>query len=362
MPRVVLSRVLPPVLADRIRASVPAVELVDAGEASLPASGRVGLMYLPEHRSAPTVLTEAELEARWKDLLRDAEILFDLHPAAIPLIPGFAPRLRWIQAIAAGAAELFEQPNLRDSGVQIATARGVHDDALADFALAAILSHLKQFEVLRRNQSEHRWQEVPAQPSSAATVCIVGYGSIGTAVAHRARAFGMRVVGVRRTPAPDDLAEQVHGMDDLDRALTGADYVVLALPATPATARIISARRFDAMKPGAFLVNIGRGSTVDEDALLAALESGRLAGAALDVANAEPLPPEDPLWSAPNLLLSPHCASLMPGTSIGRIVDVFIDNLRRDQAALPLNNLALPENAAPAAPHNHHDDDVKEIR
>lgn len=341
MTRIVLARSLPSSLVERIVSAASDLEVVDAGDAALPVSGRVGLMFLPEDRTpSRPELPAAELVKRWRELLRDADVLFDLHPAAIDLIPQFAPRLRWVQAIAAGAAELFRHSGLRHSGVEIATARGVHDDSLADFALAAILSHVKQFDELGRNQAERRWVEIPGRGMTGALLCVVGYGSIGTAIAERARSFGVRIVGVRRSPTQDSLAERVYDIAGLDAAIAGADFVVLSLPSSPSTEGLFSAERFAAMKSGAFLVNVGRGSTVDEPALIAALESGYLGGAALDVTSREPLPFDDPLWRAPRLLVSPHCTSLVPGTAIGKIVDVFVENLRRDSAGLPLRNQA----------------------
>lgn len=337
----VLSRHLPEHLCDRICVEVPGIDIVSDARAVMPADGRIGLMYRPEDRVGPVDIAVTDLDELWKTLLVRADVLFDLHPRAIELLPQYAPHLAFIQGIAAGAGEFFAHPGLRDSGVTLTTARGVHDDGLADFALASILSHAKRFDLLNAQRVSHLWQEQPARDLQGATVCIVGFGSIGRAVAKRALAFGMRVTGVRTSPGQDELAEKVFGVSDLANALTEADYIILTLPATAATHNLFSRSILAQVKSGAYLVNVGRGSVVDESALIDALNSGALSGAALDVTANEPLPAEDPLWSAPNLLLSQHSASLVPGTSIDKIVTILIENLQLHEAKQALLNVAV---------------------
>lgn len=337
----VLSRHLPNRLCERIRAEVPGVSIVSDARAVMPADGRIGLMYRTEDRVKPVDVDVAELDERWKILLAQADVLFDLHPRAIELLPHYANHLAFIQGIAAGAGEFFEHPGLRKSGVTLTTARGVHDDGLSDFALASILSHAKRFDLLHEQRAAHLWQEQPARDIKGKTVCIVGFGSIGKAISRRAHAFGMRVTGVRTSPGQDDLAEKVFGIKDLAMALSEADYIVLALPATRTTHQLFSRSVLAHVKHGAYLVNVGRGSVVEEAALIEALRDGALSGAALDVTANEPLPKEDPLWSAPNLLLSPHSASLVPGTSIDKIVTILIENLQRHEASQTLVNVAV---------------------
>lgn len=345
MTTVLACRYLPPRLLDRIAAVDQRIEVLHDRRLALPAAGRLGLLHLAEDRAesaeaaAPRPFGRDD-EERWLALMGRAEVMFDVDPAYVDAIPARTPSLRWIQGIAAGAGELFRTASLRESAVQVATARGVHDEPLADFALMAVLAHHKRLDVLRAQQAERRWQEVTNAPLAGRVMCVVGLGSIGAAIATRARAFGMRVVGVRRTARASELAERVHPPEEIRAAVADADYVVVTLPDTQETRALIDADTIAAMKPGAYLVNVGRGTVVDEDALIAALRSGHLAGAALDVFATEPLPVESPLWDRSNVIVSPHSTAVMPGTSIERMVDLFCANLRRDIAGEPLLHLA----------------------
>lgn len=344
MTSVLVCRYLPPRLLDRIAAVDERVEVLHDRRLAQPAAGRLGVLYRAEDRvdaatTAPRPFGRDD-EERWLELMGRAEVMFDVDPAYLDAIPARTPSLRWIQGIAAGAGELFRCASLRESSVEVATARGVHDDPLADFALMAVLANGKRLDVLRAQQAERRWQEIPNVPLAGQVMCVVGLGSIGAAIATRARAFGMRVTGVRRTARPSELAERVHPPAEIRTAVADADYVAVTLPGTRETRALIDAGTIAAMKPGAYLVNVGRGSVIDEDALTEALRSGHLAGAALDVFATEPLPVESPLWDLPNVIVSPHSTAVMPGTSIERMVDLFCTNLRRDLAGEPLLHLA----------------------
>lgn len=335
MPVVAISRYLPQQQLDRIQAVDSSIELRYDPALALPADGRLALLYPPHDPhgpgtggTVPRPLSAAD-ERRWLDLLSPAEIMFDADPAYLDALPECAPGLRWIQGIASGAGEMLGSDRLRRSGIQIAAARGVHDDALADFTLMAILAHGKQLPALRGNQRQRRWTEIPAAPLAGRRLCIVGYGGIGRAVAERASAFGLHITAVRRSGRASPGADRSLPPEQLHRALAEADYVAVTLPATPTTHHLFDAGTLAALKPGAYLVNVGRGSVVDEQALADALRSGRLAGAALDVFETEPLPADSPLWDLDTVTLSPHCTSLMPGVSLNRIVDLFCENLRR---------------------------------
>ena len=340
MPVVMIARWLPAEHLDQIRAVDDRIELRYDARLALPATGRVGLMYEADDRErsqsiAATRPFEKEDERTWFSLMADAEVMFDVDPAYLDVLPTKAPRLRWIQAIAAGAGELFASAPLRESSIEIAAARGVHDDALADFALMGILAHGKQLSLLNQQKAAGRWQEIPSSPLAGKTVCIVGFGSIGRQVAHRCRALGLRVIGVKRSPTHSPYAEELFGPDRLIDAVASADFVVITLPATKETYHMIDQKALAAMKPGAFVVNIGRGSVLDENALIAALRQGHLSGAALDVFETEPLPAESPLWRLENVIISPHCTSLMPGVTLNRLVNLFCENLRRHLAGQP---------------------------
>ncbi|MEZ4355003.1 MAG: D-2-hydroxyacid dehydrogenase [Myxococcota bacterium] len=239
------------------------------------------------------------------------------------------PRLRFVQAYSAGT-EHFPREALEARGIALANAAGAGAAPIAEFVfgrLVEVFRNLRGIDAMQRERAFHR----PGGRSLAGcTLGIVGLGAIGTACARLAGAFGMRVVATRRSAGPGAVSDEVdalHGPEGLPRLLAESDVVVLAAPATPETEGLIDAGALARMKTGAVLCNVARGALVDEAALCAALESGRLAAAILDVTRAEPLPPDDPLWSAPNLYLSPHC-SIPPDAYDERLLALFAENVR----------------------------------
>jgi phosphoglycerate dehydrogenase-like enzyme len=250
------------------------------------------------------------------------------------------PSIRWVQAISAGVDGLLV-PEIVESEITLTRVRGVHDGPVAEFAMGLILLAAKRLRAYLKAQERREWFEA-VQPAvlAGSSLTIVGYGEIGKALGRRARAFEMRVVGVRRRPRPDEHADEVVGLDRLHEALARADYVVLAAPATSETNHLIGAAELKAMQAHAFLINVGRGSLVDEDALDEALRSGRVAGALLDTVSVEPLPKDHPLWSNPKVVITPHMAGLRPiGTIGGPQLDQFLDNIRRFARGDPLLNV-----------------------
>jgi phosphoglycerate dehydrogenase-like enzyme len=213
----------------------------------------------------------------------------------------------------------------------------VFSRTLAEFALLAILYFAKDVPRLRRQQAARRWEPFAVEELHGRSLGILGYGDIGREVARRARAFGLRVLAVRRDPAPDGLCDRSFPREGLLEMLAGCDDLVLALPLTDATRGIVGAAELAALKPGAVVVNVGRGATVDEAALVSALQGGRLRGAGLDVFAEEPLPAASPLWGLENVLLSPHTAD-RTATWLDEATDVFVANLRRFAAGEPLAN------------------------
>jgi len=278
-------------------------------------------------------------------MLREAEVLYDfpkLPEGYRGDLPSAAPRLRWVQGSMAGAGEPAKAAGLLETDVTVTTASGVFSEPLAEFVLMALLQHAKRLDRLRRDKARKRWNEDPVDTLRGKTLCLVGTGSIGRAVAEKANVFGMRVVGVKRTVRPDDaareFAEELYPTGELHAALSGADYVVVTLPGTPETRRLVDAGAFRAMRPGAYFVNVGRGSVVDEVALVGALRDGRLSGAALDVFEAEPLPEGSPLWELPNVIVSPHATDNVVARLDDLQTDLFCENLRRYLAGEPLKN------------------------
>ena len=228
-----------------------------------------------------------------------------------------AKKLKWIHSTAAGVAQLM-YPELRDSGIMVTNPSGIFSVPMAEHTLGLLIAMARNFPDSVRHQDQSRWaqQELWDQPQhltelNGQVLLIVGYGSIGHEVARRAKAFDMRVWGVSRSGKGDaSLAEKIVPITQLHDVLPHADYVVVSAPETSETKHLIAATELEPMKPTARLINVARGSLLDQSALLAALQQKKIAGAALDVTDPEPLPATDPLWKAPNLLVTPHTSAI----------------------------------------------------
>ncbi|HKV45790.1 MAG TPA: D-2-hydroxyacid dehydrogenase [bacterium] len=248
--------------------------------------------------------------------------------------------LRWVHALGAGVENLCQDV----AGTEIlVTNNHIHADAIADHVFAFLLTHTRRMREAHEFQTARRWvhTELVGTILAGRTMGILGLGTIGRGVARRAEAFGMRVVGTKRRPEPIAGVAEVHRPEDTDGVLRQSAVLVIALPLTPATRRIVGARDLALMPEGAFVINIGRGGLVDEDALVAALRSGRLGGAGFDVFEQEPLPPDNPLWDVPGLIVTPHVSGDFPGY-LDRMVPTFCENLRRYLAGQPLLNVVDP--------------------
>lgn len=255
-----------------------------------------------------------------------------IAPRFAPLLADLLPdllRARWIHTLAAGVDRLpFDL--LRTTDALVTNSRGLYADALGEFAIAAMLWFSKDLRRLVRQQEQRRWEPYTVDRLEGRTVGIIGFGGIGRAVARRAEALGMRVAGVRRRSAP--------GEPTVDQVVPQSDYVVLSLPSTPATQRLMSAARLATMKPSAVFINVGRGATVDEEALVEVLRDRRIRGAALDVFESEPLPAAHPLWRLENVLISPHTADHTDDAH-DRAMRFFLENLRRFRSGEALENV-----------------------
>jgi len=250
------------------------------------------------------------------------------------------PNLKWIHSRSAGLDSLLF-PALIESPVPLTNGRGVFSQSLGEFVLAAVLYFAKDFRRMIRNQEAGRWEQFNVHEISGQTMGIVGYGDIGRACAWRAKAMGMKVLAVRRRPeqsAGDQNVEQVYGFDGLHEMIRQCDYVVAAAPLTPETKSLIGAAEFAAMKPSAIILNVGRGPVIDEPAMLAALQSGQIRGAGLDVFTVEPLPAGHPFYSMENVLLSPHCSDNTQDW-LEQAMLFFYRNLDRFQKGEPLENV-----------------------
>jgi phosphoglycerate dehydrogenase-like enzyme len=277
------------------------------------------------------------------EMLGEAEVLYDFPRGHIWDLVRVAPNLRWVQGSMAGAGEVAEKAGLGETDVVVTTASGIYSGPLAEFALMAMLQHAKQLEQLRRDKAGKVWRQGAVGSLERKTLCVVGMGSIGRAIATRARPFGMRVVGVKRTVRDEDeawgFADDLYPTAEMHAALREADFVAVTLPGTPETRHLLDAEAFAAMKNGAYFVNVGRGAVVDEAALVGALEDGRLSGAALDVFEVEPLPEESLLWELENVVISAHTTDVVPDLINGAQTDLFCENLRRYLAGEGLINV-----------------------
>lgn len=247
-----------------------------------------------------------------------------------------APSLRWVQTFGAGVEHLrgVELP----SGAMLTNAAGVSGVSIAEFVLARLLALWKRLPELGDLQAARRWEPTFGRLVSGSTLVVVGLGGIGSALATRAAALGMKVLGVRRHPAPHPACEEVAGPDRLFELLARADAAALCAPATSETEALFDAEAFAAMHTGSIFCNVSRGSLVDEHALVAALSSGHLGAAVLDVTRQEPLPPESPLWDTPHLYLSPH-SSVAVDRYVPDVFAFFADNLARYVRGEALRNV-----------------------
>jgi glyoxylate/hydroxypyruvate reductase len=330
----VVTSPLEPELVERIRAVDATVEVTYPDD----------LLAVPRYPSDHpfATLDDDAARRRWETLLDGAEILFDFGPLELAPTLAARERLRWVQGTSAGVGRFVERIGLLDSDVVVTTASGVHARPLAEFALLAMLMFGKNTLHLTRQQREHRWERHADEEVRGKLVCVVGLGKIGREVASLARALDARVVGVVRDPAGREAeelgVERLVSTADVDELLPEADVVVLATPHTPETHHLLDARRLALLRPTAILVNVARGDVVDEPALVDALRGGRLRGAALDVFEREPLPPDSPLWDLPNVFVSPHSASTVAAEN-ERIVELFCRNLRAFLDGAPMVNV-----------------------
>lgn len=309
-----------------------------------------GIWNMPE-------ATVAELAREFPDVRFDDPATREERDARLPLadvVLGYAlsprnfasaRRVRWVHSTAAGVGHVLF-PELIESPVIVTNLRGLHAHSMAEQVLGMMLAFTRRLHVSRDLQTARRWAQAElwrASPGfeelAGATLGLVGFGRIGGAIATAARPFGMRVLAVRRHPRPDPApADEQWGTERLGDLLERSDWVVLAAPHTGETDRLIGRAELARMKPTARLVNVARGALVDEEALIEALREGRLAGAALDVAQTEPLPPESPLWTMPEVILTPHTSGAGP-RFWERVREQFAGNLRRFLAGQPLENV-----------------------
>jgi phosphoglycerate dehydrogenase-like enzyme len=313
------------------------------------ADSRVRVLYEPgllpvpqfaaDHAGVPRELSAAEL-ARWSELRSRADVSFDFDWQAPGQMAVNCPRLRWVQGTSAGLGGFLDRTGLASTDLVITTAAGVHGVPLAEFTLLGLLYVTKDMPTLRRWQDDRHWQQHHTRQLAGSRALLVGLGGIGREVARLLAAAGVQVTGAGRPGRSYDVPGVTSYVADteIDAALPGTDALVLACPLTERTRHLIGARRLGLLRRGAVVVNVSRGPVIDESALVAALASGHIGGACLDVFETEPLPAGSPLWAMPSVLVSPHSASTVEAEN-RLITDLFIDNLRRWLAGTPLRNV-----------------------
>ena len=250
--------------------------------------------------------------------------------------------VKWMHFISAGR-EGYEELGW-PPGIAVSYAGGAVSPAVAEHAMALMLALARRVpDMLQVVMARRAWDRTlvapKARPLEGSTLAIVGYGHIGRELARRARAFDMRVIAVARNPQPDPLLDQALPLASLHAALRQADFVAVCVALTPETTHLLDDAAFAACKPGALVVNVARGPVLDQPALVRALQSGHLGGAGVDVSDPEPLPPDDPLWDCPNLIVSPHFAGSGSPRSIARLAEGVADNLQRLIAGQPLQHV-----------------------
>lgn len=274
-------------------------------------------------------------QAEFEQLMAGADVLYGFpgeSPACLKQAIEHNPGLRWVQGMAAGSGATVAAAGLSAADLKrvvFTTSSGVHADNLAEFAVFGALAGLKNLPRLRADKDSRTWPDRwPMRQLYDATVLVVGLGEIGRACAARFAAMGAGVIGCNRTVRTVPWVDRVYPVDHIEEAAALADVIVIALPGTASTDRLVSGAVLGALRPGAVVVNVGRGTTVDEDGLVKALGAGRVSFAALDVTATEPLPGGSPLWRLPNVLISPHTATL-DAREDRRIAEHFAANATR---------------------------------
>ncbi|MDQ0663973.1 phosphoglycerate dehydrogenase-like enzyme [Arthrobacter ulcerisalmonis] len=316
-------------LVDRIRAVDPSVTVLYEPDLLPPER------FPADHAGDPRFRRTPEQEERYWSMLKRAQVLYGFpneSPSGLARIANENEHLQWVHAMAAGAGGAVKASGLDQKTLQkfkVTTSAGVHALPLAEFAAMGILNGFKRTADLVRDQQARNWPALrtPTRLVSGSRLVIAGLGEIGLETARLARALGMTVSGTKRTLEPLEGIDQVTGNDGLAGLLATADAVVNTLPGTPYTEKLFNRDAFAAMKPGTVFVNVGRGTVVDEEALLEALDNGQVSYACLDVFAVEPLPLESPLWGHPKVLVSPHTSALSAAEN-RLIAERFCTNLR----------------------------------
>ncbi|WP_157155688.1 D-2-hydroxyacid dehydrogenase [Diaminobutyricimonas sp. LJ205] len=327
--RVVVSVDLSEQLCQRIEQLEPRVQLIRDHSLYHPMRGPADWSGDPAFTRTP------EQQAVFDSLVDSADALFgipDVDSAALARTVAANPRLRWVHTTAAGGGGQVKAARLSEADLErviFTTSAGVHGDTLAEFALFGVMAGAKDLPRLAAQQARKQWSDRwEMRQLDEMTVLIVGLGGIGKAVARKFSALGSTVLGTTRSGEPVEGVDRLVPIDELHTVVSEVDAIVVTLPGTAVTEGLIGEEVFARVKPGVIVANVGRGTVIDEPALIAALDDGRVGFAALDVFAVEPLPADSPLWTHPNVLVSPHTAALSSAEE-SRIAKLFAENARR---------------------------------
>lgn len=249
------------------------------------------------------------------------------------------PSIRWLHATGAGIEHL---PPWDASRIMVTNSSGIHGRIMAEYATWAVLNQTQRMPLFAKQQKERVWKLYPVDSAQGKTVVIVGMGRVGVAIAKALKTFGMHIIGVRNRPQPIPEADETLTSEQLPAALARADFVILITPLTAQTRGLFDGRMLTNCKRGAYFINLARGNILDEAALRKAISTGALKGATMDVFQTEPLPPEDPMWTAEDVIVTPHVSGEVPAWQ-AVAAGLFMDNLRRWIRGEPLENLCNPE-------------------
>lgn len=334
---VLIASWLDPGHAERIAAAEPArIELIyEPGLLPMP-------RYEADHHGRPRALTDEE-RRRWRECLSSAEVMFEFDWECPEELLHRAPRLRWVQTTSSGIGPRVDRLGLADAPLVITNAAGIHAQPLAEFVIYASLHFAREMPRLDAWKAECHWERFCGRELKGSRMTLIGMGRVGSRIAELSAGLGIEVTGHRRTPGRETPTHvrRVVDANGLDAVLLETDILVIAVPDTPETRHLIDRRRLELLPASAVIVNVGRGSVVDQPAMIEMLRSGRLGGAALDVFEEEPLPTDNPLWTLPNVIISPHSASTVVQEN-DRLVELFIDNLHRYLDGRPLVNVFDP--------------------
>lgn len=336
--RVVASTPISEELIERIVRREPRIDFI-RDQTLLPPQRFAG-----DHVGDPAFRRTPEQQRAFDELVDSAQALYgvpDEKPAALKRTAEHNPGLLWVHTMPAGGGAQIKAAQLTDEGlarIRFTTSAGVHAEPLAEYALFGLLAGAKTLPKLLAHQAEREWADRWEMGLlSQQRVLLVGLGGIGKVVAAKLSALGVTVVGTSRSGTPVDGVDEIVHPDDLAQAAADVDGIVVSLPGTAATDGLVDEKVLRAAKPGFTLVSIGRGTVIDEQALIAALRDGQVGFAALDVFAVEPLPADSPLWSDPKVLISPHTAALNSAED-RLIADLFADNAGRLLDGRPLRN------------------------